>query len=262
MDRELALRQPQLAAFEAKLEAAKAEVKQAELNIERTVIRAPFNAVIRSTSVDIGAQASVQGVLANLAGSDTFHVEALMPLDRLPWIHIPEGKADMGSRALITTGGDRILEGRIFKLLTDLQPNGRLARILIELDDPLDLKRKNGDRRPLLLGDFVSVAIKGRTVQDVFAISREHMKDGNRVYTVDSENRLRIIDVKIVWSGADQVFVRGVEPGTKLVVSDLSAPVEGMAVRIQGPDGTMDAEDTETRGRPSTKLGAGGDAGK
>jgi RND family efflux transporter MFP subunit len=232
MDRELALRQPQLAAFEAKLEAAKAELKQAELNIERTVIRAPFNAVIRSTSVEIGAQASVQSAIAGLAGTDTFHVEALVPLDRLPWIHIPDGKTDSGSLALVTTGGSRALEGRIFKLLTDLQPNGRLARLLIEVDDPLDLKKTNGDRRPLLLGDFISVKIKGRTIRDVYAISRAHMKDGGRVFTVDNENRLRMVDVEIVWSGADQLFVRGLKPGTKLIVSDLSAPVEGMKLRV------------------------------
>jgi len=234
MDRELALRQPQLAAFEAKLEAAKAELKQAELNIERTVIRAPFNSVIRSTSVGIGAQASVQSAIVGLAGTDTFHVEALVPLDRLPWIHIPDGKTDSGSLALVTTGG-RALEGRIFKLLTDLQPNGRLARLLIEVDDPLDLKKTNGDRRPLLLGDFVSVKIKGRTIRDVYAISREHMKDGGRVFTVDNEDRLRIVDVEIVWSGADELFVRGLKPGTKLIVSDLSAPVEGMELKVQEP---------------------------
>jgi RND family efflux transporter MFP subunit len=246
MDRELALRQPQLAAFEAKLEAAKAELKQAELNIERTVIRAPFNAVIRSTSVEIGAQASVQSAIAGLAGTDTFHVEALVPLDRLPWIHIPDGKTDSGSLALVTTGGSRALEGRIFKLLTDLQPNGRLARLLIEVDDPLDLKKTNGDRRPLLLGDFISVKIKGRTIRDVYAISRAHMKDGGRVFTVDNENRLRIVDVEIVWSGADQVFVRGLKPGTKLIVSDLSAPVEGMELKVQ-ESGARSQETGEVR---------------
>jgi RND family efflux transporter MFP subunit len=246
MDRELALRQPQLAAFEAKLEAAKAEVKQAELNIERTVIRAPFNAVIRSTGVDVGAQASAQGPLAGLAGTDTFYVEALVPLDRLPWIHIPDGKTDTGSRALVSTGGDRTLEGRLFKLLTDLQPNGRLARILIEVSDPLDLERKNGDRRPLLLGNFVSVTIEGRTIQDVYAISRENMKDGGQVHLVDSEDRLRTVDVAIVWSGADQVYVRGLEPGSKLVISDLSAPVEGMTVRVQETESSSQ-ESGETR---------------
>jgi RND family efflux transporter MFP subunit len=236
MDRELALRQPQLAASKAKLEAAKAELKQAELNIERTVIRAPFNAVIRSTSVDVGAQASVQSAIAGIAGTDTFHIEALVPLDRLPWIHIPDGKSDSGSMALVTTGGNRVLEGKIYKLLMDLQPNGRLARILIEIDDPLDLKKTNGDRRPLFLGDFVRVEIQGRTIQDVVVLSREHMKDGGQVHTVDSENRLRIMDIKIVWRGADQVFVRGLEPGTKLIVSDLSAAVEGMKLSIAPPE--------------------------
>jgi RND family efflux transporter MFP subunit len=254
MDRELALRQPQLAAFEAKLEAAKAEVKQAELHIERTVIRSPFNGVIRATSVDLGSQVTVQGLLAELAGTDAFHVEALVPLDRLAWIHIPDGPGDTGSRVSFTVMGGRVLKGRIFKLLTDLQPNGRLARVLIEVSDPLDLLKRNGDRRPLLLGDYVSATIEGRTVESVFVISREHLKDGGRVYTVDSENRLRMREVEIVWSGMEQVLVRGLEPGTQLIVSDLPAPMEGMKLLIQGSEQTTDAVDTETRRR--------GDAGK
>ncbi len=249
MDRELALRQPQLAAFEARLEAARAEVKQAELYIERTVIRSPFNAVIRSTTVDLGSQTTVQGLLAELAGTDVFHVEALVPPDRLAWIHIPDGPGDVGSRVSVIVVGGRVLEGRIFKLLTDLQPNGRLARVLIEVSDPLDLLKRNGDRRPLLLGEYVSATIEGRTVDGVFVISREHLKDGGRVYIVDSENRLRMREVDIVWSGVEQVLVRGLEPGTQLIVSDLPAPVEGMELRIQRSGETMDAEDTETRGR-------------
>jgi hypothetical protein len=158
--------------------------------------------------------------------------------------------------------GGRVLEGKIFKLLTDLQPNGRLARVLIEVSDPLDLLKRNGDRRPLLLGDYVSVTIEGRTVDGVFVISREHLKDGRRVYIVDNESRLRMRGVDIIWNGEEQVLVRGLEPETLLIISDMPAAVEGMKLRIQGSGETMDAEDTETRGRPSTKLGAGGDAEK
>ena len=49
---------------------------------------------------------------------------------------------------------------------------------------------------------------------------------------MNNEGRLAMQKVEIVWSGAEKVFVRGVEPGTKLIVSDLSAPVEGMELRV------------------------------
>ena len=235
MDRELALRQPQLAAFQANLEAARAEVKQAELDLERTTITAPFNAIVLSKSVDVGSQATSQGVLAHLAGSDRFFVEALIPLDRLEWMHIPEGPGDTGSKAVVTTGTGRVATGFLYKLLGDLEPNGRLARVLIDIKDPLDLEKRNGSRKPLLLGDYVSARIYGRTVEDVFVIERKFLKDGNMVFIADSQDTLHIKDVQIIWSGADHVLARGPVNGERLIVSDVPAPVEGMKVQVSKP---------------------------
>jgi len=232
MDRELALRQPQLAANRANLEAARAEVKQAELDLVRTAIKAPFNAVIRSADVNVGAQITVQGTLAHLVGSDSFFIEALLPLDRLEWVHIPENSRNTGSKAEIVSDSGRVLTGRIYKLLGDIEPDGRLAKIFIQLNDPLDLNRQNGDRRPLLLGDYVSARIEGRSVQNVFIIERQHIRDGNRVYIADEDDRLQVHTVDIIWNGTDHVLVRGLVEGERLIISDVPAPVEGMKVRI------------------------------
>ena len=242
MDRELALRQPQLAANRANLEAARAEVKQAELDLVRTAIKAPFNAVIRSAEVNVGAQITVQGTLAHLVGSDSFFIEALLPLDRLEWVHIPENSRNTGSKAEIVSDSGRVLTGRIYKLLGDIEPDGRLAKIFIQLNDPLDLNRQNGDRRPLLLGDYVSARIEGRSVQNVFIIERQHIRDGNRVYIADEDDRLQVHTVDIIWNGTDHVLVRGLVEGERLIISDVPAPVEGMKIRVQGDNDTMDTE--------------------
>ena len=242
MDRELALRKPQLATNRAKLEAARAEVKQANLELERTAIKAPFNAVIRSASVDVGAQVTVQSTLAHLVGSDSFFIQALLPLDRLEWIHIPGNSQNTGSKAEIVSDTGRVLTGTIYKLLGDIEPDGRLARVLIQVNDPLDLNRQNGDRRPLLLGDYVSATIEGRFVQDVYIIKRQHLKDGSIVYIADENNRLQFRRVDIVWSSTDHVLVRGPAEGERLIISDVPAPVEGMKVRVQGDNDTMDTE--------------------
>ena len=242
MDRELALRQPQLAANRANLEAARAEVKQAELDLVRTAIKAPFNAVIRSADVNVGAQITVQGTLAHLVGSDSFFIEALLPLDRLEWVHIPENSRNTGSKAEIVSDSGRVLTGRIYKLLGDIEPDGRLAKIFIQLNDPLDLNRQNGDRRPLLLGDYVSARIEGRSVQNVFIIERQHIRDGNRVYIADEDDRLQVHTVDIIWNSTDHVLVRGLVEGERLIISDVPAPVEGMRIRVQGDNDTMDTE--------------------
>jgi len=52
----LVLREPQLNAARARVQAAEAAVKQAELNLQRTAIRAPFNAHILSRNANVGSQ--------------------------------------------------------------------------------------------------------------------------------------------------------------------------------------------------------------
>jgi RND family efflux transporter MFP subunit len=233
LDRELALRQPQLAAKQAHLKAAEAEVRQAELALERTNIKAPFDAVVQSVEIDVGAQVTVQSTIAHLVGSDFFHIQALVPLDRLKWIILPDGPFSQPSPASVNTGTGRVRKGRVLKLMGDLEPDGRLARLLIEVVDPMDLKNRNGERSPMLLGDYVSVLIKGRTVENVFLVKRKYLKDGGYILTVDNEDHLRVQDIEVVWRGEDEVFAKGISPGTRMVVSDLPAPVEGMKVRVK-----------------------------
>jgi RND family efflux transporter MFP subunit len=236
LDRELALRQPQLAAKQAQLKAAEAEVRQAELGLERTVIKAPFDAVVQLAEMDVGAQVSTQGTLARLVGSDIFHIQALVPLDRLKWIILPDGPLAPSSPASVNTSTGRVREGRVLKLMGDLEPNGRLARLLIEVKDPMDLEKMNGDRSPMLLGDYVSVLIQGRTVDKVFVIDRVHLKDGRFILTVTNEDRLMIQETDLVWQGQEEVLVTGIPPGTRMVISDLPVPVEGMKVRVAPPE--------------------------
>ncbi len=236
LDRELALRQPQLAAKQAQLKAAEAQVRQAELALERTTIKAPFDAVVQSVEIDVGAQVSVQGTIAHLVGSDTFYIQALVPLDRLKWIILPDGPNSLPSLASVNTGTGRVRDGRVLKLMGDLEPDGRLARLLIEVVDPIDLKYRNGERSPMLLRDYVSVLITGRTIENVFLVERKYLKDGGYILIVDNEDHLRVQEIEVVWRGEDEVFARGISPGTRMVVSDLSAPVEGMKVSVAPPE--------------------------
>ena len=156
-------------------------------------------------------------------------------MDRIDWIQFPDRSNNPGSLATVYTGTGKVRQARIFKLLGDLEPNGRLARVLLEVKDPLDLRHASSERKPMLLGDYVSVDIEGYTLEDVFNIPRIYLKDGNLVYTVDSDDRLRIKEISVVWQDVDSVVTRGLETGDRLVVSDLPAAVEGMKVRVSAP---------------------------
>jgi RND family efflux transporter MFP subunit len=224
LDQELALRQPHLREKEVKLEAAKARVERSQLDLDRTVIRAPFNAIVRSVEVDMGGQASTQTTLATLVGTDTYRIQAAIPVDQLRWIRTPNSPGDEGSGV--------VRRGKVQKLLSDLEPSGRLARVLINVKDPLDLGRSRGERRPLLLGELVRLKIEGRTLQNVFVIPRDALRDGDKIWSVDDQSRLKILEVDVIWQDLENVLVKELDAGLNLVVSDIPAPVVGMKVKV------------------------------
>lgn len=234
MEKELALRQPHLDKVRADLSAAEAELKVAMLDLERTHITLPFNAMVRSKSVDLGSQVTPQEPLAELVGTDAYRVQASLTVDRLEWIDVPVQTGDHGSKAQIIYGRGNECSGKVIRLLGDLAAEGRMARILVEVADPLGLNSSNQNRTPLLIGEYVRVKILGRKLDNVFQIPRTALKDNSSIWIVGENQTLEIREVRAVWRDADVVLLKdGLKPGERLIVSDLPPPVEGMTVRVE-----------------------------
>ena len=235
LDLELALRKPHLLQAEAALTAAKASLAQAELNLARTTVNAPFNAIVVRKQVDLGSEVTPQTPLATLAGTDEYWVRAAIPVDRLERLTTPEHNGDQGSPARVrmatdTESADR--EGHVARLLSDLETQGRMARVLVVVEDPLALPAESRGRSPLLLGSYVHVSIEGRAIQDAVAIPRVALRGEDQIWLMDDESKLAIRRVEIAWRDQDKVLVRrGLDDGDRLVVSDVAAPVEGLEIR-------------------------------
>ena len=242
LDLELALRKPHLEKARAELVAAEADLKQAKLHLARTTIRAPFNAIVRNKHVELGSQVSTQDVLAELVGTDEYWVQVSLPVDRLKWIAIPTKMGESGSAVRIIYGTGSVStfvrKGRVIKLLGDLDAEGRMARVLVSVKDPLDRQGNETKRPPLLIGDYVRVEIEGQEIKDVFKIPRTALRDNSKIWVERGEGRLHIRQVEVVWRDFQYIFLRdSLKEGERLIVSDLATPVEGMAVIVEQPGG-------------------------
>ncbi len=237
-DAELALRKPHLAKAEADLASAKADLKQARLNLSRTQICAPFNAVVKTKAVDIGSQVSTQDTLAELVGTDEYWVQVSIPVERLKWIRVPREAGAPGARAQIRYGngpeGGYEQTGEVIKLLPDLESEGRMARLLVSVKDPLFLRAPETRQPPMLIGESVRVKLEGIGLDDVLKIPRSALRDNASIWVADPSGILTIRAVETVWRDKDTVLLRdGLQPGERIIVSDLSTAVDGMAVRLQ-----------------------------
>jgi RND family efflux transporter MFP subunit len=252
-DKELLLRKPQLAMAEASVDSARAALDQAELDLERTVVRAPFNSMIQSRSVDLGSQVSAGMTLANLVGTDVYWIQVSVPVDELKWMNIPGVNSTEGSRARVyyesAWGTNRFREGQVVRLLTDLEPEGRMARLLVSVKDPLHLNSSVDQPQPLILGSYVRVEIQARPLSNVIRVPRTALHDGNRVWVMKPDKTLEIRETEIVWSDNEHVCISGgLTNGDLLITSDLGAPVDGMKLRTA--DAGSDKKPGE-EGRPN-----------
>ncbi|MBC8470532.1 MAG: efflux RND transporter periplasmic adaptor subunit [Planctomycetes bacterium] len=236
-DRELVLREPQLASIKAAQESAQAALDKVQLDLIRCDIFTPFNAIIQEKHVDFGATVMANSNLITLIGTDEAWIEVKVWIGQLKWLTIPQKNGDSGSKVTIYNtlawGAERFRSGRVLCLNGELETQGRMARLLVAVDDPYCLKPENRDMPQLLMGSYISAEIEGRTLKSVYPIKRSHLRDDDTLWLLNDNSQLEIRHVKIVFRDSDQVYINeGLTENEKLVMTDIAAPVEGMPLRI------------------------------
>lgn len=241
--RDLVLRQPQLNAVKANIQSAKAHLSQAELNLSRTSIRAPFDAYVLSQNVTVGSQVAQGDNLGRLVGTDTYWVEVTIPVSKLRWLSFPED--DMkGSKVILRNtsawSNDAQRIGYLDKKIGALEGQTRLARILVKVDDPLARATASGQPE-LIIGSFVEVNIEGKSVNDVVRIDRDYVRP-NITAWVMKDGKLEIRNLTIELNDADYAYVKeGLNDGDQIVITNLSTVAEGVSLR---KDATNEGDDT------------------
>jgi RND family efflux transporter MFP subunit len=239
----LMLRVPQLESSRAVLEGTRARLEQAQINLKRTTVEAPFNAVVMSREINRGTRVTPATTLATLVGSDSYWVEAPIPTSQLKWISTGQQKDTTGSPVRIydtaAWGQARYRSGQLVGLTATVEENGRMARLLAEVADPLALQPETAGQPKLLLGSYVRVEIEGELLPKAVAIERDLIRDGDQLWIMDDQDRLDIRTVEIAFRGKDQVLVTGgVREGEQLITSNLPSPVQGMSLRLKASEAT------------------------
>ncbi len=237
----LALREPQLQAARDDLASALSGLEKARLDVARTRLEAPFDALVLEESVDVGQLLGPRTPVATLVGTDAFWIQVSVPADRISAIPgatvLPSNGPGAPVRIWQEVNGQRVERaGRVVRLLGDLEPQGRMARLLVEIADPLGLKQAPEGAlppiEPLLLGAYVNVEIEAGTLEDAVAVPREALHGEDTVYVLAENGTLDIREVDVAWEDPEQVLVTGgLEGGEQLVTSRLPGAMEGMRLR-------------------------------
>ena len=226
----LARREPHLRAALASLDAAKAALERAQINVGRTNVRAPFDALVVAEEIEVGQVVGPQTRAATLVATDRYEVLVSLPMSDLETLAIP------GAPAVVFHGGPHKASrrpARVVRILGAVERSGRLARVVLEVREPLATGESPGDpATPLLLDDFVEVEIAGHTLAGVYEVPRTSLQEGDQVHLMTDRDTLDIRVVQVAWRDRDAVYVAaGLEQGERLVLSPLAAPTRGQPLR-------------------------------
>ena len=235
-NRALVLREPQLQSARSQVKAAEAAVEQAQLNLRRTSIEAPFDAHILERSVNVGSQVAPGDRLARLVGLETYWVEATVPVSKLQWLEMPRN-GEQGARVRVRNRTawpeEAYREGRLFRLVGSLEEDTRLARVLIEVPDPL-AREGDRDRPRLLLGSYVEAQIRTKQLDDVVRLNRDYVRDDETVWLME-DGALRIQDVNVLFRDATHAYIdEGIDEQAQVVTTNISTVRDGAPLRLKG----------------------------
>jgi RND family efflux transporter MFP subunit len=224
---DLALRKPQYALAEQNLLAAKGALAQASLNVQRTRLTAPFNAVVVSENIDIGQVVGPGSTAATLVGTDQLWVTVSLPISEVDVLQFGEDGSAARVIQRLSDGRTVEHEGRALQLGGALDPATRLAQVTVGIDRPYDPEKS---ALPLLPGAYVEVIFEGLVASQVSRIPRAALYGGDTVWVTQDGTLVRRT-VEIAGGDGEAVLVsNGLKSGDAIITTALSLPVAGTPV--------------------------------
>ncbi len=232
----LALRTPYLREAEARVLFAESDLERARRQLERTRIKAPYDALVREKIADVGQFLGTGGQVARIFATDYAEVRLPLSDQDLVWLRLPSpGQAGIRSSVPVTlfaraAGRQQHWQGQIVRTEGVVDNSSRMHYAVARIDDPYALA-SGGSKTPLISGTFVSAELEGVTLAGIFRVPLTALYNGNEVLVMDPEQRLRRRSVNIVHSDADWVYIdEGLQDQDRLIVSPVQIPVDGMRV--------------------------------
>ena len=239
---DLALRKPQLEMTKARLESANVGVEMAKRDLDRTIVRAPYDGRIREKFVDVGQMVSArQSQLTRIYSTDTAEIRLPIALNDIQYLDLPEAYSNTAQAiskpkvSISARFGNETFtwHGVIDRTEGAIDSRTRLSYVVAQIDSPYE--KKNGSNRPpLKVGLFIDAKIEGKRLPAAIKIPRQALRQDNTVYIVDKENRLRFKTVDVYKTDTEWAIITdGLEDGDRICLTALEYAVMGMQLEIE-----------------------------
>jgi len=236
---ELSLRKPQLAQELARVKAAQASVLRAERNMERTEVKAPFDAMIEARNIGLGSFVGTGSNIGKLLGTAIAEVRLPVADNQLQFL------VNQGENATVNLNGtyagtNTVWSAAIIRSEGVIDNKSRMSYLVAEIKDPYALAKDN-QATPLRFGSYVKANILGLDIAQATSLPR-YLVVNDKVAILDAESKLHYVAIDIIRQvGANVIVSNGLAAGDKLIVSALDYPIDGMQLSL-GKESSENAE--------------------
>lgn len=224
------------------------QLARAERDLLQTRIVAPFDLRVAALSVEADQYVSTGQKLFEGDSVDRVEVVAQFPMHQIRNLTLGRARlapgqlptnqrlaelAEFRPTVLLDTGHQVADWQASFVRVSDtVDPQARTVGIVVAVDEPF-AKMVPGVRPPLSKGMFVRVLLRGPAQPDRILVPRSAVRNG-AVYIADGDDRLRRRPVDVAFNQGDlSVIAAGLQPGERVVLSDLVPAVNGMLLNPQ-----------------------------
>lgn len=255
---ELTLRIPQLAEAQAAVQAAEAELQEAERDLQRTRIKVPYDGLVRSKLVDVGQYVAPGTPLGVTFAIDTAEIRLPLSSNDLKFLELPSATRLEKSQQVPVTltaadiGGDQQWNAEIVRTEGVVDEGSRVVYAVAEVVDPYGVLGQSLSPE-LKMGSFVRADIQGLRIENVVVLPRSVLRADNTVLIANDERKLEIRPVTVVRAEPRDVYISaGVSDGELVITTSMDAPIPGMSLAVSGeeipessPDNAIEGGETE-----------------
>ena len=259
---DLVLRKPQLAEALAGVQAAEAELKEAERDLQRTRIRVPYDGLVRSRQVDIGQYVAPGTPLGVTFAIDIAEIRLPLSNSDLSYLDLPSAtRLDRAHRAPViltaeASGNDssNSWQAEIVRTEGVVDQSSRVVYAVAEVVDPYGVLGQS-QQRELKMGSFVRAEIQGLRAEDVVVLPRSVLRPDDTVLIANEERLLEVRPVTVARAEPRLVYIsKGIIEDELVITTAMDAPIPGIRLAISGekPKPGTTAEDTPEEAAAAT----------
>lgn len=185
-------------------------IQAQEALLDDYTVRAPFSGRLTMAAVDPGSYVQPGAPLAKISRTDTYEVEAAIPASAMDQVKVGL-QLQLKSRNLGKT-----YSGTINRFGTEIDHETQSIIAYVRVSD-----------EELRSGMYLEAELQGPMIDKVAVLPKEALTRDNSVLVISPEKVVQAKPVEVVLIESDQVFLRGLSNGDRVIIRQVQGTITG-----------------------------------